>query len=443
MNRNVGRIIKLAGRPEVATLGLTGLVLAALAAGCSAPAAPAGSNTVQSDKERVAAAASPSDVEQLVAGNSAFTFDLYQALRGAEGNLFFSPYSVSLALAMTHAGARAETERQMAETLHYTLPQAQLHPAFNTLDAALSSAGQVDEGGEDEAGFQLNIANAIWGQEGFAFLPEFLDTLAENYGAGLRTLDFAQNPEEARVTINNWVSEETEEKIKDLIAQGVLGSDTRLVLTNAIYFNGKWLFQFDPELTFDGDFTLLDGSDVVVPMMSLEEDLRYGEGDGYQAVALPYRGANMSMIFVLPEMERFEEVETALSAEFLNGVIDGLEWQHVDLTVPKFTFESEFALSKTLSEMGMAEAFSEAADFSGMTGGRDLFISDVIHKAFVAVDEEGTEAAAATAVVMAEMAMMPQEAIEMRLDHPFLFFIRDDDSGTILFAGRVLNPEGG
>lgn len=439
MNGNVERLMRLAGKPEVATLGLASLVLAALAAGC---AAPAGSSAVQSDKERIAAVASPAETSQLVAGNSAFAFDLYQALRGGEGNLFFSPYSISLALAMTHAGARAETERQMADTLHFTLPQSQLHPTFNVLDAALSSAGQAEEGDGDEAGFQLNIANAIWGQEGFEFLPAFLDTLAENYGAGLRTLDFAENAEDARITINNWVSEETEEKIKDLIAQGVLSSETRLVLTNAIYFNGKWLLQFDPALTFDDRFDLLDGSGVVVPMMSQEEDFRYGAGDGYQAVALPYQGANMSMIFVLPELERFEEVESALSADFLNGVIDGLEKQHVDLTVPKFTFESEFGLSQTLSEMGMADAFGEEADFSGMTGGRDLFISDVIHKAFVAVDEEGTEAAAATAVVMAEMAMMPQEAVEMRLDHPFLFFIRDEDSGTILFAGRVLNPEG-
>jgi serpin B len=438
MNRKVEQIIRLAGKPEVATLGLAGLVLAALAAGC---AAPAESNTVQSDKERVAAVAPQADIEQLVAGNSSFAFDLYQALRQREGNLFFSPYSISLALAMTHAGARAETERQMADTLHYTLPQSQLHPTFNSLDTVLSNAGQGDYADEDEAGFQLNIANAIWGQAGFEFLPEFLDTLAENYGAGLRTLDFAADPEQARLAINDWVSDETEEKIEDLIAQGALGNDTRLVLTNAIYFNGKWLLQFDPGLTYDGDFTLLDGGDVVVPMMSQEADFRYGEGDGYQAVALPYRGANMSMIFVLPELERYEEVEGALSADFLNDVIDGLEVQYVDLTVPKFTFESEFGLSQTLAEMGMADAFGEAADFSGMTGGRDLFISDVIHKAFVAVDEEGTEAAAATAVVMAEMAMMPREAVEMRLDHPFLFFIRDDDSGTILFAGRVLNPE--
>jgi serpin B len=439
MNRNIERIIKLAGKPEVATLGLTGLVLAALAAGC---AAPAESNTVQSDKERVAAAAPQAETDQLVAGNSAFAFDLYQALRDGEGNLFFSPYSVSLALAMTHAGARAETEQQMADTLHYTLPQSQLHPTFNALDTTLSSAGQADGADQPEDAFQLNIANAIWGQEGFEFLPEFLDTLAENYGAGLRTLDFGSDPEEARTTINNWVSEDTEEKIKDLIAQGALGNDTRLVLTNAIYFNGKWLLQFDPGLTFDDRFNLLDGDGVLVPMMGQEENFGYGEGDGYQAVALPYQGANMSMIFVLPELERFEEVEAALSADFLSDVIDGLDVQRVDLTVPKFTFESEFGLARTLADMGMADAFGEAADFSGMTGKRDLFISDVVHKAFVAVDEEGTEAAAATAVIMAEMAAMPQEAVEMRLDHPFLFFIRDDDSGTILFAGRVLNPEG-
>jgi len=323
----------------------------------------------------------------------------------------------------------------MAATMHYTLPQERLHPAFNALDTSLTSHGDS----ADEDGFQLHIANAIWGQEEYKFLPAFLDTLAENYGAGLRTLDFVNQTETARRTINDWVSDQTEEKIQDLIPEGALNPLVRLVLTNAIYFNGKWVLPFEEHKTHDEPFTLLDGSKVSVPMMSQTKTFSYAEGDGYQAIELAYRDSNMAMLFVLPEAGRHGEIESAFSAEFVTALTEDLSPEQVRLFVPKFSFESEFNLSETLIQMGMPAAFSDSADFSGMTGNRDLFISKVLHKAFVAVDEEGTEAAAATAVIM-ELAAAPEQPILMKLDRPFLFLIRDNDTNTILFVGRVLNP---
>ncbi len=410
---------------------------AGLVAGC---ASTAHGVVVQADKPRLASDAGAGEIAKQVDGDSAFAIDLYHALRqGGDGNLFYSPYSISIALAMTYAGARTETESEMAATLHYRLPQERLHSAFNALDTVLTSQGS----GEGEDAFQLNIANAIWGQEGFKFLPTFLDTLAENYGAGLRTVDFAQ-AEAARQTINGWVSEQTKDKIEELIPKGYLDSLVRLVLTNAIYFNGKWVLPFEKDSTHDGPFNRLDGSEVTVPMMSQTAGLDYAAGDGYQAIELPYRDSNMAMLFVLPEVGRFEEIEAAFSAGSVDAIVKDLSAQQVHLTLPKFTFESEFDLSTTLAQMGMPSAFrspgSGGADFSGMTGQRDLFISAVLHKAYVAVDEEGTEAAAATAVIMKLTAAMPGALVRMTLDRPFLFLIRDRDSGTILFVGRVLDP---
>ena len=424
MNKQIEQMLRLA----------TVLILISLTAGCAGTAKGA---LLQSDKPRLTSDATDAETAELVAGNNAFAFDLYPRLRAEQdGNLFYSPYSISSALAMTYAGARGETEQQMAATMHYTLPQERLHPAFNALDTTLASY----EDDEDEDAFQLNVANAIWGQEGYEFLPTFLDTLAENYGAGLRTLDFANETEAARQTINDWVSDQTEEKIQDLIPKGMLASMVRLVLTNAIYFNGKWVSPFEKSNTHDEPFTLLDGSTVTVPMMSQVESLKYVEGNGYQAVELPYRDSNVSMLFILPASGRFEEMEGVFSAEFVTAITERLTSQQVCLFAPKFTFESGFKLAETLIQMGMPAAFGNA-DFSGMTGNRDLFIGDVVHKAFVAVDEEGTEAAAATAVIMVEIARMIEDAILMRLDRPFLFLIRDNDTGTILFIGRVLNPE--
>ena len=397
------------------------------------------STTTPTEKQRVTALdVAPSDLADLVNGNSAFAFDLYQALAEKDGNLFCSPYSISLALAMTYAGARGETEQQMADALHFILSQDHLHPTFNALDLELARRGESAKG-KDSEGFRLNIVNAIWGQEGYKFLSEFLDALAENYGAGLRPLDFVNAPEESRVAINDWVSEQTEGRIEDLIPKGILDALTRLVLTNAIYFNAAWSEPFEPELTGDGTFHLLDGSEVTAPMTQQTESFGYAEGEGYQAIELPYDGHELSMVILLPEMGGFETFEGSLDAERVAAIVKELAHKRVALTMPKFEFESSFSLKDTLAAMGMAVAFSGGADFSGMTGNRDLFIAEVIHKAFVSVDEAGTEAAAATAVIM-PLAAMPQEPVEVTVDRPFVFLIRDIETGSILFVGRVVNP---
>jgi serpin B len=338
---------------------------------------------------------------------------------------------------MTYAGARGETEKQMADTLHFTLPQDRLPPTFNSLDLELSQRGKGARG-KDGEGFRLNIVNAIWGQKGYQFLSTFLDILAENYGAGLRVLDFAEEPEKSRITINEWVSNETNKRIKDLLPPGSVTALTRLVLTNAIYFNAAWQYPFDKDATKDGPFHLLDGGEVTVPMMREEKSLDYTEGEGYQAVELPYDGRQLSMLILLPRAGQFETFEKSLNAQRINDIVENLASQQVALTMPRFEFESSFSLGETLAAMGMPDAFSNA-DFSGMTGSRDLFISDVVHKAFVSVDEAGTEAAAATAVIMPPSAP-PGATVEMTIDHPFIFVIRDIETGAILFVGRVVNP---
>jgi serpin B len=392
---------------------------------------------LKSDKERITSPdVSTSEQALLVDGNSAFAFELYQALREQEGNLFYSPHSISVALAMTYAGARGDTAEEMADTLHFMLEQDRLHPAFNWLDAELASRGEGAQG-KDSEGFRLNIVNAIWGQKGYEFLTEFLDVLAENYGAGLRTLDFINQTEESRLAINDWVSDQTEGRIKDLIPEGVISPATALVLTNAIYFNAAWEYPFDEDMTTDGPFYLLDGGQVIVPMMEQTEAFGYTDGEGYQAVELPYDGEELSLVILLPEAGNFEAFEEGLQAEQVCDIITGLQPSGVTLTMPRFEFDSEFSLKNTLEDMGMPSAFG-AADFSGMTGTRDLYIRDVLHKAFVSVDEAGTEAAAATAVVMEEEA--PEPLVEVTVDRPFIFLIRDIETGAILFVGRVLNP---
>jgi serpin B len=401
----------------------------------------AAGEVLQSDKERITSPdVTPNEQTLLVEGNSAFAFEPYQALKGKEGNLFYSPYSISLALAMTYAGARGETAQQMADTLKFLLEPASLHPAFNWLDAELASRGEGAQG-KDGEGFRLNIVNAIWGQKDYEFLSDFLDVLAENYGAGLRILDFITAPKESRLAINEWVSDQTEGRIKDLIPQGAIDEWTRLVLTNAIYFNAAWKYPFDGNMTTNGPFYLLDGGQKTVPMMRQDQFFGYAEGGGYQAVELPYDGDELSMVILLPASGDFEAFEKGLQAQQVDAIISGLQNTRVTLTMPKFEFDSEFSLKDTLSDMGMRDAFSpEDADFSGMTGNTELFISDVVHKAFVAVDEAGTEAAAATAVIVGTTSIPTEPPVEVTLDRPFIFLIRDIETGAILFIGRVLNP---
>ncbi len=368
-------------------------------------------------------------LKELVAGNNAFAFDLYQALRTNECNLFFSPYSISLALAMTYAGARDNTAIEMAETLHFTLQQDRLHPALNALGEKFLA--------RDE-NINLTIANALWGQAGYPFLPDFLAVLDTGYDAGLRRADFIGDPEQARMEINNWVNEETEGKIEDLMGPGTITPDTRLVLANAIYFKGTWKVQFDAKKTELAPFYRLDGSQVKVPMMRVKEHFPYTEGRDYQAIELPYTGDTLSMIILLPRAGMFADFEANLSVERLDAILAQLCSEKVNLAMPKFELTSEFSLVETLAQLGMPDAFqSGIADFSGMDGTHDLFIGCVAHKAYVSVNEEGTEAAAATGVSM--VLSIPSM---MTIDHPFIFLIRDIETGTILFMGRVVDPSG-
>ena len=396
------------------------------------------SNEVRSEKTRVTVPlATDSELTDLVRGNNDFAFNLYQKLReGESGNLFYSPYSISLALAMTYAGAKSETERQMSNALHFILSQDKLHPAFNALDLQLASRGEGSSG-QDGKGFRLNIANAIWGQQGYAFLQGFLDKLAENYGAGMRIANFIEAPENSRVAINDWVAHKTEDKIKDLIPSGAIDELTRLVLTNAIYFNAAWLHPFDARTTAEGDFHLLNGSGIKAPMMRQTESFGYARGTGYQAVELLYDGGEISMVILLPDKGNFDPFEKSLNAELASQISKGLRRERIELTMPSFEFEAQFKLGETLEKMGMSDAFDQQlADFSGMDGTKDLSISDVFHKAFVLVNENGTEAAAATGVVIGVTSLPPRVTV----DRPFIFLIRDIATNTTLFVGRVMDP---
>jgi serpin B len=341
----------------------------------------------------------------LVNSNTTFALDLYRALRKEDGNLFFSPHSISTALAMTYAGARGTDLTRRTN---------------------------------DIEGVQLSIANALWGQIGYPFLLDFRDTLAESYDAPLRLTDFDNAPEESRIDINDWVSNATNKKIEDLMVPGTITPDTRLVLANAIYFKGTWKVQFDAKKTEFAPFYRLDGSQVKVPMMRVKEHFPYTEGMNYQAIELPYTGNALSMVIFLPREGMFEDFEAGLSVERLDAIMARLCSEKVQLAMPKFELTSEFSLADTLAELGMPDAFTGVADFSGMDGTRDLFIGHVAHKAYVSVNEEGTEAAAATGV-----SMVLSIPAMMTIDHPFIFLIRDIETGAILFIGRVMDPSEG
>jgi serpin B len=382
------------------------------------------------------------DLEQLVAGNTSFAFDLYQALSPSNGNMVYSPYSISLAFAMVYGGARGETASQMAQTLHYTLAEEQFHPAFNALDLNLTRRSDQATDVSQKERFQLNIANSLWGQDGWPFLPDYLDLLAVNYGAGMHLVDFEHATENARKQINDWVSNQTNKHIQDIIPQGMLDPSTRLALANAIYFKATWEHEFDPNKTSDGPFNLLDGETVNVPMMEMEsgEQFSYAAGDGWQAIALPYKGGLTEMVVIVPDLGNFSAFESTLTADRYNEILAALQTQKVFLSMPKFTFETLYGLSDTLIQMGMKDAFDPSlADFSGMDGTHTLYIGDALHKAFIAVDEKGTEAAAATIVLMMAGAM-PPEGVVLTIDQPFFYVIRDVPSGTILFMGRVVDP---
>jgi serpin B len=399
----------------------------------------ASANEVKSDKPRITSPnVSSGDTATLVDGNSEFAWDQYQVLKQEDGNLFYSPYSISIALAMTYAGAKGETANQMADTLRYNLSQTLLHPAFNNLALELAKRGEGAQG-KDGEGFRLNVVNAIWGQKDYKFVSSFLDLLAENYGAGLRVLDYIKDPNGSRETINQWVSDQTEGRIKDLIPEGAITPLTRLVLTNAVYFNAAWREKFEESATQDGQFHLVDGSQVTVPMMHKTDSFGYVKSGNVIGVELPYDGNELSMVILTNETGTFNDFEKQLTYSNVKEIIDSINYSEVRLTMPKWEFESQFGLKETLQGMGMALPFQDNADFTGISTESDLHIDDVIHKAFVSVDEAGTEAAAATAVIVGTTSMPMEEAV-VTLDKPFVFLIRDIQTGAIIFIGRVMNP---
>ena len=377
------------------------------------------------------------DTVRLTNSNTVFAIDLYKRIRSSDENLFLSPYSISTALAMTYGGARGNTADQMARVLQFPLPPDQLHPAFASIQEQLNEtqkAGQI----------QLQVANSLWPQKGYPLVPEYLDLVKKHYGGGVQAVDYKQDAGGARLVINNWVEDRTRKTIHDMLPAGILNPLTRLVLVNAIHFKGNWAMPFDKTLTENAPFHVTAKKSVQVPMMTAPAEFDYAEDANVQVVSLPYAGNRLSMLVILPRQATgLVRVEEHLTRETLAAWVAGLRRQKVVVMLPRFTMTSQFQLDSVLKAMGMTDAFdANTADFSGMAGPKaGLRIDAVLHKAFLEVNEEGTEAAAATAVVMrletASISSRPPPVFQA--DHPFLFLIRDH-SGNVLFLGRLSNP---
>lgn len=365
-----------------------------------------------------------------------FGWDLYRQLADG-GNLVFSPHSIGIALTMTRAGAAGVTAAEMDQMLHLAAVQNP-HGSANALDLALAAApGTIERPDGTTAAIELEIANAIWAQQGFGFEQPFLVTLAENYGAGTHLVDYEGSHEAAREEINTWVADKTSARIDELIAPGVLSPATRLVLTNAVYLKAPWQHPFDEGATTPGDFTTLDGSTSTVDLMSVSASFRYGRVGDLQAIELPYVGDELAMLVIVPDKGMFEAVSASLDARQVGSILQALRPTSVDLRLPKFEFTTTASLVPTLAELGMRTAIDpDEADFSAMTTEARLFISDVVHEAFIAVDEAGTEAAAATAVVM-DLTAAPVDPQALTVDRPFLIVLRHRVAGAVLFMGHI------
>lgn len=372
--------------------------------------------------------------------NNKFAIDLMSKLSFGEQNTIISPYSINTALAMTYAGAREKTMTEMATVMHYSLNQEMFHPEFKRFSNNINSLSTK------KAGFEN--ANAIYAQKDYDFLKAFFTTIEENYGSALKFVDFYKGDREAiRLEINNWVEEKTHSKIKDLIAKNILNEDTRMVLVNAIYFLAEWEKEFKKDLTYDGVFNISTSGKpedkVTSSFMTTTDSFKYFKDNDCAAIELPYSDNKFSMLVILPSHNsNIKAFLKKLNHTKLGSIVDGLNKQQVELHLPKFKIETETELSDLLSAMGMPLAFSNKADFSGMTGKYDLKIDKVIHKAFVEIDEKGTEAAAATAVIMIRKtaAVEAPEKTIFRADRPFLFFIQDTEKNSIIFMGSVVNP---
>lgn len=379
------------------------------------------------------------DLAELVKGNNEFALNLFTFLAKGDNNVFFSPFSISQALAMTFAGAKNTTEFQMKDVLHFTLPQGKLHPAFNALDLELASRSVPENEFYDESCFKLHVANSMWGSDASLFVTDYLDILSVNYGAGLQILDFAKSPERARLTINRWVSDNTGNKVIDILPQGSISPQTDLVLVNAIYFNAPWDMPFEKDSTFNDAFQLSNGNSVEASFMHQAGFFKHVKTRSYQAVEMQYDGNKMSMVIIKPRMEILGEFEETMSEELLNCILGLMDDEYISLNLPKFRYGSEsISLKNVLSTMGMATCFAPKANFSGISETVNLKLEDIIHKAFISVDEAGTEA---TAVTVGIFPTGPNtDPIECNFNSPFIIVIRDIVTGAILFSGRIVDP---
>jgi serine protease inhibitor len=391
---------------------------------------------------RPALSAAPAAVPEIAQANTAFATDLYQREQTKAGNLFFSPYSISTALAMTYAGARGQTATEMAQVLHFTLPQAQVPGAFASLTERMNEVAKTKQA-------TLDIANSIWCQKNFPFTDAFLKLTRDSFGAEARSVDFVSNTEGARQEINSWIARKTQDKIQDLLQRGQLSLDTRLVLCDAVYFKGTWRSRFDPKATRPAPFFTAPSQQVQTPLMFQNLRLRSRQFDNFSLFSLPYGAAagtnqpSVSMVVLLPRaVDGLAALEAQINAANLRQWLAGVDTApevKSELYLPRFKLNCRLDLAKDLAAMGMPTAFSSSADFSGMNGDRNLNISQVVHQAFVDVNEEGTEAAAATAVGVAlTAARLPNPVF--RVDHPFIFLIRESQTGSLLFLGRVVDP---
>jgi serpin B len=382
---------------------------------------------------------STANVTALGAGNRTLAFELYAqiAKRSPNQNVLLSPYSISTALSMLYAGAAGTTESEMKQTLHFELGAPALFEAFNATSLALTARG-MGQVGADGTPFRLNVDNSLWTQRDYPIEAAYLDTLAKHYGAGVQQQDFRVAPEPARKTINEWVSQRTEKLIPELLPQGSITKDTRVVLTNTVYFNASWLTKFKPESTADGPFTKLDGSKVTAALMHGKLRAPYADGSNYKAVALPYASTDLSFVAILPNEGAFPSVEAGLNAVFFDALVTKLASQEVQVTFPKLDYKVKSELNAPLIELGMKAAFSDGADFSGITKDR-VAVDGVLHEAVIKVIEGGTIAAAATGITVGTTSI-PAEPKTIVLDRPFLLAIHDAPTGSLLFVGRVLDP---
>jgi serpin B len=428
----------LTTRRTIGPLIVTLLALSCTAAPEEEAKAPPPGERIGSELQRVLASAPPADVAAAARGQNDLGFELYRKLVEDGENLFFSPFSISTALSMTYAGAHGSTATAFEQVLGSGLQAAAHHRAMNDLDLQLSSRGQGASGADGNP-FRLNTTNQLFAQAGYPFEAPFLDTLALEYGADVRLLDFEKQTEPSRTLINDWVASRTEQRILNLLGPGVIRPDTRLVLVNAIYFNAAWADAFGENATSPGDFRLEDGGHRSVPMMrNADLPTRAAQVDGVEVFELPYDGHELAMLVMMPPAGTLADFEATLSAARLEVLVGALSAEHLDLSFPRFEARTSAALSAPLKELGLEVAFSDLADFSAMSSAERLMITDVVHQAFVKVNEKGTEAAAATAVIIGPTSMPQVRRLEV--DRPFVFAIRDNATGALVFLGRIAAP---